>query len=417
MAKSYGPGALLFGEEEKKELMDVIESGYLYRYGEEVDPDWKQKVYGFEQAVAIHVNRRYCVALNSGTSAIMTALAAAGIGPGDEVIVPGYTFIASIAAIVYARAIPILAEVDESLTIDPEDVKRKITDKTKAILPVHMIGNPADMDKIMEIAESHNLLVVEDACQAFGGSYKGQKLGSIGHIGCFSFNRFKTINSGDGGALVTNDKSIYERAFALHDQGHLPNRKGAEMGNRALIGLNFRMNELTAAVLLAQLRKTDFILDTLRKNKRILKNVLSQIPGVKFRRINDPEGECATILTLQFESSEAAEEFAAEIQSKTVFYSGWHVYTHMEQLLGQKVPTEYNCPFQCPVYGRKVEYTPGMLPQTEDLLKKCVSIGVGVIDKGNGASYGINVLSAEEEVRATAEKLADIIQKYTNSRI
>ena len=412
MAKSYGPGALLFGEEEKKELLEVIESGYLYRYGDEEDSDWKQKVYGLEQEIANYVNRDYCVAMNSGTNAIMTALAAAGIGPGDEVIVPGYTFIASISAIVYARAIPILAEVDESLTIDPEDIIKKITDKTKAILPVHMIGNPADMDRIMEIAKEYHLLVIEDACQAFGGSYKGKKLGSIGDIGCFSFNRFKTINSGDGGALVTNNKDYYERAFAFHDQGHLPNRKGAEMGDRSLLGLNFRMNELTAAVLLAQLRKTDSILHTLRRNKSILKGRLSLVEGIKFRRINDLQGECATILTLQFNSIEAAEGFATEINSKPVFYSGWHVYSHMEQLLGQKMPTEFNCPFECPVYGKKVAYKVGMLPQTDDLLRRSVSIGIGVIDKGNGASFGINILSTEDEVVEIGERLANIIKKY-----
>ncbi len=410
--KSCGPGALLFGDEERKELMDVMESGFLYRYGEEDDPDFKQKVYALEQELARRVGVSYSVAVNSGTSALLSALSAAGIGPGDEVIVPGYTFIASISSIVYARARPVLAEVDDSLTLDPGDIEQRITGRTRAIMPVHMIGNPCDMDGIKAIAKKHDLLIIEDACQAFGGSYRGTALGNLGDIGCFSFNRFKTINAGDGGALVTDDKRYYERAFAFHDQGHLPHRKGAEMGNRAIMGLNFRMNELTAAVVLAQLRKAGYIVEQLRKNKRILKEMLGRVEGLKFRRINDPEGEIATILTLQFDDDDAAEGFSREINAQPVFYSGWHVYTHMEQLLGQKMPPQINCPFTCPHFAEQVEYLRGMLPRTEELLKRSVSIGIGVIDKGNGAAFGINILSTEDEILETGEKLTAILKKY-----
>lgn len=410
--KSFGPGALLFGDEERKELLEVMESGFLYRYGEEDDPDFKQKVYTLEQELARRTGAKHAVALNSGTSALLAALSAAGIGPGDEVIVPGYTFIASLSSIVYARAVPVLAEVDRSLTLDPDDIEPRITGRTRAIMPVHMIGNPCAMDRIREIATKHDLLIIEDACQAFGGSYRGTPLGTLGDIGCFSFNRFKTINSGDGGALVTDDRNYFERAFAFHDQGHLPHRKGAEMGHRAIMGLNFRMNELTAAVVLAQLRKTDYIVTQLRKNKGLLKEMLSGVPGLGFRKINDPAGEIATILTLQFADAATAEAFSRELDTQPVYHSGWHVYTHMEQLLGQKMPSQINCPFSCPHSATGVDYRRGMLPKTEDILKRSVSIGIGVIDKGNGAAFGINILSTEEEILQTGERLLAILKKH-----
>ena len=407
----YGPGALLFGDEERKELLDVMEKGFLFRYGEEDDPDFKSKVYNFERELASYMGVGHAVAVSSGTSSLLCALAALGIGPGDEVIVPGYTFIASISSIVNSRAIPVLAEVDDSLTIDPEDIVKKITPKTKAIMPVHMIGNPSAMDKIMDIAKQRGLFVIEDCCQAMGGSFKGKKLGTFGDIGCFSLNRYKSINCGDGGALVTNDKTLYERAFAYHDQGHLPNRKGTEQGHRALFGLNFRMNELSGAVAIAQLRKLDHVIDTLRAKKKIVKDFVRQVDGVGFRRLNDEEGECATLFTLMFKDADTAKRFADIIGTKQVYYSGWHVYDHMEQLLEQKTVTEFKCPFECPVYGDAIGYRAHMLPKTDDYLLRSVSIGIGVNDKGNGASYGTSILSGDDEMLEMANRLADALKQ------
>ncbi|MCK5255216.1 MAG: DegT/DnrJ/EryC1/StrS family aminotransferase, partial [Deltaproteobacteria bacterium] len=252
-----GPGAYLIGEEEKKEVLDVLESGYLVRYGKEDDSDYKRKVYLFEKELSRFIGVKYCVATNSGTSALISSIAALGIGPGDEIIVPGYTFISCISSIISARAIPILTEIDDSLTIDPGDIERKITEKTKAIMPVHMLGNPCDMDSIMKLAKDHGLYVIEDFCQANGGSYKGKKLGSIGDIGAVSLNWFKTITVGDGGALVTDDPDLYKKAFGFHDQGHKPLRVGLEIGKRSIIGQNLRMNEVTGAIALAQTRKLD----------------------------------------------------------------------------------------------------------------------------------------------------------------
>jgi dTDP-4-amino-4,6-dideoxygalactose transaminase len=401
-----GPGAYLFGNEERQELLDVMETGYLFRYGDENDPMFKHKVATFEKEFRNYINSKYCAAVSSGTGALMCCLAALGIGPGDEVIVPGYTFIASISSTILSRAIPILAEIDESLTIDPEDIRKKITDKTKAIIPVHMLGNPCDMDEIMKIAKEYNLYVIEDACQAAGASYKGKKAGTIGHIGAFSLNSFKTINSGDGGIVVTDDYDLYERAFAFHDQGHKPNRMGVEIGKRSIIGMNMRLNELSGAVALAQLRKINSILDTLREKKNKLKEAIKDVPGIGFRKINDKE-ECSTLLTLLLKDKETADKFAEKLGTKTISHSGWHVYNNMEQILEKKTTTTFNCPFVCEAYGKEVKYEKNMLPNTDNILERAINISVGVVDKGLGASFGININSSDEEIDQAANRIKE----------
>ena len=406
-----GPGSYFFGEEERKELLDVMETGYLFRYGSEDDPDFKRKVFTFEQEFAAYTGTEYCVAVSSGTGALMCCLAALGIGPGDEVIVPGYTFIASISAVILSKAIPVLAEIDESLTIDPNDIRRKITKKTKAVIPVHMLGNPCDMDKIMDIAREHNLYVIEDCCQAAGASYKGKKVGTIGHMGAFSLNIFKTITAGDGGMAITNDYDLYERAFGFHDQGHKPNRSGIEVGNRSIVGMNMRMNELTGAVALAQIRKMDRILETLHEKKGKLKSLISGVNGIGFRRINDEKGECATLLTLLFKDKQTADSFGARIGSKTISHSGWHVYNNMEQILEKKTATSYNCPYVCEAYGQNIEYRAHMLPQTDDILERAINISVGVVDKGLGSGFGININSGSEEIEAVANRIKEVMRE------
>ncbi len=405
-----GPGSYFFGEEEKKELMDVMESGYLFRYGAGDAPRFKRKVATFEEEFAAYMGAKHCVATSSGTGSLLCCLAALGIGPGDEVIVPGYMFIASISSIILSRAIPVLAEIDESLTIDPDDIRKKITKKTKAIMPVHMLGNPCDMDRIMKIAEEYGLYVIEDCCQAAGAVYKGRKVGTIGNIAAFSLNVFKTISAGDGGAVITNDSNLYERAFGFHDQGHKPNRLGVEVGNRSIVGMNMRMNELTGAVALAQLRKMDTILAALKERKSKLKKMLSGIPGLGFRKINDEKGECATLLTLLLKDRETADRFCDGIGSRTISHSGWHVYNNMEQILEKKTATDFNCPYICPEYGQEIKYRKHMLPETDDILERAVNISVGVVDKGLGSGFGINVHSTDEEITAVADKIRNTIK-------
>ena len=408
-----GPGSYVIGEEEKREVMEVLESGYLFRYGSEDDPNFMQKVATLENEFANFIRVKYAVAVNSGTNALFASLASLGVGPGDEVIVPGYTFIASISSIIMSRAIPILAEIDESLTLDPVDVEKKITAKTKAIMPVHMLGNPCQMDAIMDIARKHHLLVIEDCAQAAGASYHGKRVGSIGDIAIFSLNVFKTINAGDGGIIVTDNHEYYERAFAFHDQGHKPMRMGVEVGKRSIIGLNFRMNELTGAFALAQVRKISRILATLHEKKKKLKTTIAGIPGIGFRKINDENGECATLLTLLFKDQTTAEAFAEKAGTKTLAHSGWHVYNNMEQILQKKTATTYPCPYECPAYGKDIQYYPHMLPQTDNILNRAINISVGVVDKGLGSGFGININSADEEINVVAEKIEKYVKEIS----
>ncbi|HUX21940.1 MAG TPA: DegT/DnrJ/EryC1/StrS family aminotransferase, partial [Spirochaetia bacterium] len=336
---------------------------------------------------------RYALATNGGTGAIMAALVGLGINPGDEVIVPGYTFVASISAIIAVGGIPVLAEIDESLTIDPDDIERKISPRTKAIIPVHMLGNPSNLDRIMEISRKRGIPILEDACQAVGASYKGKMIGSFGAINAFSLNINKTITTGDAGLVTSDNQDLYERAFGYHDQGHKPLRTGLEIGKRTLVGINLRINELTGAVGLAQLRKLDGIVATLREKKRRFKDHLASagIDGMSFRKINDP-GEIATMLTVMFPDDRTTRKVAEALATKTLSESGWHVYNNMEQILNWKDPA-----------GKK-RYNKGMLPQTDRILARSVNVSIGVVDPGIGASFGINVLADEAEIDRKAEE-------------
>lgn len=399
-----GPGSYVFGEEEKKELMDVINAGSLFRYGTIGVDGFQGKVAQFEIEMAKLLGHKHVVATNAGTSSLLACLAALGIGMGDEVIVPGYTFIASISTIVMMNAIPVLAEIDDSLTIDPDKIEQLITPRTKAIVPVHMLGNPCKMDKIMEIAKKHNLYVIEDCCQAVGASFQGKCCGTIGDMGAYSLNVFKTITTGDGGFVGCSDDDLYERAFGFHDQGHKPSRMGVEVGNRSIVGINMRMNELSGAVALAQTRKLPTILKTLRQKKAMLKAQLQDLPGVGFRTVNDPEGECATLLTLLFDTKELAAKFCEKAGTAVIARSGWHVYNNMEQILDKKTWTDAH-----PFHQDGRTYAKHMLPATDDILERAVNISVGVVDKGLGSGTGININSTEEEINAVAKNIREIV--------
>jgi dTDP-4-amino-4,6-dideoxygalactose transaminase len=388
-----GPGAYLFGDEERKEVLDVLETGYLSRYGQESDPRFKHKVVTLEQEFAKKIGVKHALATNGGTSSIMAALVALGVGRGDEVIVPGYTFVASISAVIAIGGTPILAEVDESLTMDPSDIEGRISKRTKAIMPVHMLGNPSDIERIMAVARKHKIPVLEDACQSLGASYKGKMTGSYGAINAFSLNINKTITTGDAGMVTTDSDELYERAFGYHDQGHKPLRMGLEIGARSLVGINLRINELTDAVGLAQLRKLDTILALLRDKKRKFKEaiVAGGIRNMGYRTINDP-GEIATMLTVLFPDEAATRKVAAALNVKTVADSGWHVYNHMEQILSWQDEQ-----------GRRPNRK-NMLTKTDAILCRAVNLSVGVVDPGIGANFGITVLSTDEEIARKAEE-------------
>jgi dTDP-4-amino-4,6-dideoxygalactose transaminase len=389
-----GPGAYWFGKEEIEAVMEVMQGGYLFRYGSENDPKFLHKVYALEKEFACYCKSDYALATTSGTVALLTSVLALGLKPGDEIIIPAYTFVASYSSVIFPGLVPVLAEIDESLTLDPDDIEHRITSRTKAIMPVHMLGNPCNMDKIMAIARRHNLFVLEDCCQAGGASYNGKKVGTIGNIGVFSLNIFKTINSGEGGMIVTDDQSLYETAFAVHDQGHKPLRFGVEVGSRNILGLNFRMNEITAAVGLVQLSRIDKIVTTLREKKSKFKSMISGTKGFQFRKLNDPRGDCATLCTVIFDSKEQAAKVTRALGSKTVDQSGWHVYANMEHILNH-------------LKNVGQPHTKGSYPKTDDILSRAMNISIGVVDGGLGAGWGININSTEDEIKTAAGRFID----------
>jgi dTDP-4-amino-4,6-dideoxygalactose transaminase len=406
-----GPGIELIGAEELAEVREVIESGRLSRYGPD-DASFPAKVRSFEEAVAERAGVGYALALNSGTSGLYVALAGLGIGPGDEVIVPGFTYVASISAIVHARARPMLAEVDGTFDLDPADVESRITPRTRAIVAVHMLGNPARIEALRDVAARHRLALIEDAAQAFGASVGGRWVGSFGDVGMYSFNEFKTITCGDGGMVVTDDEALYRRCFAIHDQGHLPLRRGIEVGARPMLGLNFRMTELEGAVLLAQLRKLDRIREHLRANRDLVWSMIEDLPGLAFRELPDRDGDLATHLVVVFPDAAIARAVTAELGSITLDSSGWHVYTHMEHLLAQRTATERGCPFHCEcTHPEQATYAAGMLPATDALLARSMSFGIGVLDP-NLAPFGLRMRDDAAVASRQAERFRDVAAKH-----
>jgi dTDP-4-amino-4,6-dideoxygalactose transaminase len=394
-----GPGLALFGPEEEAEVLDVLRSRELSRYRFDENAGGRgSKVYQFERALEAMTGARHCLGMNSCTSALLAGLWAAGIGVGDEVIVPGYTFVAPIAAVAYAGATPILAEIDESLTLDPADVERRITRRTRAIFAVHMLGAPCNVAALTDVARRHGLMVFEDCAQAGGGRFRGQHLGTFGEFGAFSLNVFKTFTAGDGGVLLTNNTDLYERAFAIHDHGAKPFRAGVADAN-SVLGLNWRMHELTGAVAGAQIRKLPHILETLRENKRQLADAIGSLPKFRRRLVHDLDGECATVLSYVADTTDAASAVAAAIGSIPLSASGKHNYSNIPQLArGSALP---------PVLpgGRvlSLSFAPGTLPRTDEILARSIAMSVGVVDSYLGTTFGIDIHSDGAHIAAVAD--------------
>ena len=333
------PGFEFFGEEERKEVNDVLETGILMRYGFDGPRKgiWKSKE--LEAAICKTFGTGYAQLTSSGTAALTTAMAALGIGVGDEVIMPAFTFVASFEAVLSMGAVPVLVDIDETLTLDPKAVKAAITPKTKCIMPVHMCGSMADLDALKTICDEHQIILLEDACQSIGGTYKGKHLGTIGHAGTFSFDFVKTITCGEGGVVMTNDQNVYTKcdAFTDHGHDHLGVDRGADL--HPFLGYNFRISELHAAVGLAQIRKLDSFLAIQRKHNQILRSYMEQVPGISFRVVPDPSGDSASFLSW-FLPSQAHTEKAIEALKAAGIFAGnfywfannWHYIKKWDHL-------------------------------------------------------------------------------------
>lgn len=373
---------LKIGEAEIQAAARVIRSGVLFRYGnpKEGHPNECAK---FERELAEKVGKKHALLVTSGTAALICGLAGMEVGPGDEVIVPGYTFIASALAPLAVGALPVIAEVDESLTLDPADVEAKITDRTKVIMPVHMCGLPADMTAIRRIARRHGVKVLEDACQADGGSFRGRRLGSLGHAGAFSFNFFKNITAGEGGALVTDDSRLFSRAIIHHDGGLGFWEHGKRLSSPLFAGWNFRASEIQGAILRVQLRRIDGLLKRNRAHKARLMNALADHPKLAFIKHHDLAGDCANVLGFYFPSEKKSRAFIAGMAAQGVWTwtpidSGRHVYSNWEPVMEQRGSYHPTLDaFKRPEnQGSKARYTPDMCPQTLDVLRRTVYLDI-----------------------------------------
>lgn len=380
-----------YSAETQEKVRSILEAEdvpppHLFRY---YGPsDGKGKVYQAERLFEETIGTPHALAVNSGTSALMSAVVASGVGPGDEVLVPGYTFFASASIIVACRAIPVICEVNDSLNIDPQDMERRITPQTRAVIVVHMKGNPADMDEIMEVARKHDLVVIEDVAQACGGSYGGAKLGTIGDLGCFSFDFFKIAQSGEGGFVSTADEYLNMRAQSWHDTAACwrPDRYAEERREGELFcGENYRMSEMQGAVALAQIRKLPEYIERLQAAKKKVRDRIVERDGFSLRRQPDPEGDASTAIVMFGPDQESSVAIVEAMGRRGVGAGGrfdqtvrdWHVFNFWEHILQQKTVTDEGCPFTCPYYeGTLPEYGPEMCPNTLDYLARSLHIGV-----------------------------------------
>jgi 8-amino-3,8-dideoxy-alpha-D-manno-octulosonate transaminase len=370
------PGFEVFGEEEKREVLDVFATGVLFRYEFGVQRGEVWKVRQFEEAFARYTGAAHAQAVTSGTAALKVALAALGVGPGDEVITQGFTFVATWEAIFDVGAIPVFTEVDETLNMDPADLEKKITEKTAAIIPVHMLGSQARIGEIKAIADKHGIPVIEDTAQAAGGRLEGKHLGTFGACGTFSFDSVKTMTTGEGGMIITDDRELWRTMSEYHDHGHdhvaNPGGRGGE--GRRFIGFNYRMMELQGAIGLAQLAKLDDMIAAQRKNKTLLKEAAAAIPGVTFRTILDEQGDSATFLAFMLPDRDRAVRFNQVLREKgagaiNVGENTWHYYPKWEHLLEGKTPCRSGWPFQAGG-RRQVVYDPDALPRSAEIITR-----------------------------------------------
>ncbi|EAR00252.1 DegT/DnrJ/EryC1/StrS family aminotransferase [Maribacter sp. HTCC2170] len=344
------PGFEFFGEKEKKEVQDVLDSSVLMRYGFDGMRNGHWKAKELEAEISSRMGSKYTQLLSSGTAALTVALASAGIGAGDEVIMPTFTFVASFESILAIGAVPILVDVDDTLTLDPKAVEKAIGKNTKVIMSVHMCGSMANLDALKELCDRHGLLLLEDACQAIGGSYKGKALGNYGDLGCFSFDYVKTITCGEGGAVITNNEKYHKNAdhYSDHGHNHVGNDRGAE--THPFLGYNYRISELNAAVGLAQIRRLDEFLDIQERNYTILRNALEAVGGVTFRRVPEGGVENYSFLSFFLPTKEKAVRTQNALSTAGVdgcfywFDNNWHYYRNWDHLTNNislgKLPAE-----------------------------------------------------------------------------
>lgn len=375
------PGPLYYDDQERRELLDVLDARSPFRwYGIGPKGGSPSKCNRFEKEFAAHQGTKYCVAVTSGTAALITAVAALGAGPGDEVILPAWTWYSCYDAIIAAGATPVFAEIDESMNIDAADIERHITPRTKIIMAVHIMGEPADMEPILELARRHRLKVLEDCAQSAGATYKGRAVGSMGDCGIYSFQLCKTISAGEGGAVVTNDPEIFERAARLHDIGELRRPHAAMLGAPPrfgpLAGWNFRMNEYTGAVMRAQLRKLDRIVADFRDKGTRVAQGIQDLPGIQFRKSHDPAGGLRSSVYFRTSGKPQRDRFIAALEAENIPADRIEgsVILPIEPFIEKKQTVEAGWPSFATADGKAVAYGAACCPRTIDIWSRYVGV-------------------------------------------
>jgi 8-amino-3,8-dideoxy-alpha-D-manno-octulosonate transaminase len=380
------PGANWYGKEEEDAVLRVIRAKSPFRY---YGPDCRYEVDRLEEEFAEATGAKHALAVNSGTQALATAMSALGIGPGAEVIVPAYMWIAIVASVVRLGAIPVLAEIDDSFTLDPDDLENRITPRTKLIVAVHMSGAPADVPRIIRVARRHGIPVLEDCAQANGASLKGKWVGSMGVMGIFSLQLNKNMTTGEGGMITTNSAHLIHRAFAIHDLGY-PRIKGRLVmkdGPYALWGVGGRLNEMAGAIGRVQLRKLPRIIGSMRKAKAAIKNGISDIEGVTLRRLNDERGDSGSFLIVMLPSASVAGKFARGLNAENIYSGlsptvrvadfGMHVYSNIHSLVKKHSNSPDGFPWSLRANRNSVyDYGKGAMPRSDDLMGRSIIMPV-----------------------------------------
>ena len=375
------PGINWLSTQEEEAVVDVVRKGALFRY---YGPQSPTHVDQLEEYARTFYDVGYALAVNSGTGALCTAMSALDIGPGTEVIVPAFLWVATVTAVIQNNAIPVLCEVNDSFNMNPSYLEKKITRRTKLIVAVHMAGTPCDMDATMRVANEHKIPVLEDCAQCNGGSFKGQKVGTFGKVGIYSLQINKNVTAGEGGLLITNDEKLYTRLVAAHDLG-VPWKQGLpeETSEVCFWGQGRRMGELAGAVANVQLRKLSQVVAHMKASKQRIKDMLGQIKGVSFRRLNDPDGDTGPFLILTFDNESRAVRITQRLTDdgiENVFYLsdyGLHIYHNIRSLVERIPLSPAGNPWSLPQNANSVfEYGKGTCPTSDDLFERSVIITI-----------------------------------------
>ena len=401
------PGFEFFGEEERKEVNEVLETGILMRYGFDSPRKGRWKAKELEQAITEVFGCKYAQLTSSGTSALTTAMAALGIGAGDEIIMPCFTFVASFEAVLSVGAIPVLVDIDETLTLKPAAVRAAISPRTKCIMPVHMCGSPADLGALQEICNEHKLILLEDACQSIGAKYKGRSLGTIGDAGTFSFDFVKTITCAEGGVVMTNKEDVYVKSDGYTDHGH--DHKGIDRGAdlHPFIGYNYRISELHAAVGLAQIRKLDTFLSIQKKNCMALRDALSTVPEISFREVPEGGEDSCTFLSWLLPTEALTKAVVEEMKAQGIlagsFYwysNNWHYISKWDHL--KQATTLHNINPDQKAALLKLADT--KFEASDAVMSRCISTA-------------ISLMWTEEQRKDKAEKMVAAVRKVLQAQL